>query len=99
LEASNAVLYVSSDTIHVTNRDETSKAIETFYGQASNIGIESLQKVSSIKSGRNKMFNLVRWADTTLVAKSTSSIDDFGVRDKEIDISLFTNGIKISLMK
>jgi len=91
LEASNAVLYVSNDTVYVVPRDETAADPITFYGQASAVGIENLVKVSNIRSGRNKMFNYWKWSDTTLKATSTSSIDDFGVKDKEVDYSLFTN--------
>jgi len=94
LEASNSVLYVKDDTVYVTTREETAADPVTFYGQASNIGIENVVKISNIRSGRNKMFNLWRWSDSNLVSRSTSSIDSYGVKDKEVDFSLFTNTTK-----
>jgi CBS domain-containing protein len=58
LEASGAILYVKDDTVYVKPRAATTTDPVTFYGQASNIGIENLIDATSIRSGRNKMFTI-----------------------------------------
>ena len=94
LEASNAILYIESDVVYIVPRDPTATTPVTFYGQASNIGIENIVDISKIKSGRAKMFNFWTWSDTTLSSKEATSITNNGVRKKEVDFTLFTNTVK-----
>lgn len=94
LDAMNAVLYIESDTVYVQSRDASAATPVTFYGQAAADGIESVVSIKNIKSGRSKMFNYWTWEDTTLKSTSTSDIEDYGVKKKELGFSYYTNNTK-----
>lgn len=81
---SNSVLYVKDGTIYVSSRDGGSTVSETFYGQASNNGIESIISIEKLRTGLNQTFNYWTWAETTLIKKDNDSIALYGVRKKEI---------------
>ena len=88
---SNSVLYFKDDSIYISDRTATATVQETFYGQASSLGVENVQKLDKIRSGLSRTFNLWRWEDTALSSKNTSSIDDNGLRVKEIGFKEVTN--------
>ena len=94
LLTSSSVLYVKDGIVYVTNRDETLNVMHTFYGQASNEGIEDIESISNIRSGINRVFNFWTWRDTTLYAEELTSTDKYGYRKKEIDYDSITNGTK-----
>lgn len=91
LGLSNSVLYIKNRTIYVTDRTPTATVQKTFYGQASEIGIENITNIAGIRTGLNKVFNLISWEDTTLSARDTSSISDFGIRKKAVSFDSITN--------
>jgi len=91
LAASNSVLVIEDDVVYVKSRDESTELIYTFYGQASPRGIENIANITNYKNGMNRTFNLWTWEGTSLVARNTSSIDDYGVRKKEISYGFVTN--------
>lgn len=94
LFASNSVLYIKNSTVYISSRDGQGSSLKTFYGQASNNGIEDIVKISDVSTGRNRVFNLFTWKDTALVSKNSTSIDQNGVRKKEVDFPLITNSSK-----
>ena len=50
--------------------------------------------INKISIGINRMFNFLKWTDTTITYKDNTSITTYGVRKKEIDNDLFTNTTK-----
>lgn len=79
LEASNSVLYIENNVLYVSGREANAgDPVYTFYGQASNIGLESIQNLSGYTDGINRTYNFWKWKDTNLTAKSSSSITDYG---------------------
>lgn len=96
LEAGNAVLYVSVEdqTVYVKPRTASASVDLTLYGQASSNGIENILDINNIRTGLNRTFNFLKWEDTTLVAKDETSVQQNGVRKKEIDLSIITDTTK-----
>lgn len=94
LLAGNSVLYIKDQVVYVSPNTATATVQKTFYGQGSNNGIENVQNITSIKSGLNKTFNFWTWTDTALVESDAPSISTYGVRKKEIDITLITDTTK-----
>ncbi len=91
LSASGSVLTIVDSVVIVSSRDESAELKYTFYGQASPRGIESIANITGYKNGQNRMFNLWKWTDTSLIARNTTSIEEYGVRKKEIDYDFVTN--------
>lgn len=98
LLASNGVLYFEGDTIFVNSREATAEVQQTFYGQASNIGLENILSIDKIRSGRSRMFNLWRWEGTNLSSRDNTSIDDNGMRVKDFSIDSITVGSERQLI-
>ena len=92
----NAVLYINNGIMYVTSREESNDLMYTFYGQASNDGIENVNNLSNIKRGQNRIFNLWTWAETNEASRQSSSIDKYGIRKKEMSSVLITNSTKIT---
>ena len=94
LLASNSVLYIKNNILYVTAREESVDLKYTFYGQGSTLGIENILNIPKYKEGLNRTFNFWTWANTTIVVKDVSSIDTYGVLQKQIDLSLITDTTK-----
>lgn len=94
LLASNSILYVSGTTIFVAPRTPGGTVAKTFYGQAATEGNEDILDLKDIRNGQNRIFNFVRFKDTTDVSKDSDSITDYGVRVKELDVEFITNSTK-----
>lgn len=93
LEMANAVVYVGVDdqTVYVKPRTPTAAVQYTFYGQASLQGSENIADITNVRTGLNRTFNFWKWTDTTITAKDASSIEEYGVRKKELDSELLTD--------
>lgn len=94
LLVSNSVLYIEDDIVYVVDRTESASLKHTFYGQASNIGIENVQKLSNIREGLNRVFNLITWQDSTEVAREATSILKHGASKKEFESEAYTDTTK-----
>ena len=96
LAASNSVLYIdnSNTTVYVKPREESAASMKTFYGQGSNSGAENIIDIKNYTTGLNRTFNLWRWAETGEIARDTSSISRYGVKDKEVSSEVITNTTK-----
>lgn len=89
---SNSVLYIDLDKIvYAVSRAPTAAVQYTFYGQASDNGIENISELKDVRTGVNKTYNYWSWKDTTLYQTNISSASRYGTRNKEIDNSLITN--------
>ena len=91
---SNSVLYVIDDVIYVSPREATVDLIKTFYGQGAIYGIENILDLSDYRKGLNRVFNFVTWKDTTLFSSDVTSLNDYGVKKKEVDTPLITDTAK-----
>lgn len=99
LLAANSVLYIKDSVVYVTPREESTDNMFTFYGQASNAGIENILNVPKFRDGMNRVFNYWKWAETILRARDTSSITTYGIRDKEISCPLIADGSTVKVQQ
>jgi hypothetical protein len=82
---SNSVCYVNAGIVYVQPRSPAGSSKATFYGQASNNGIENIITIQNLNTGRPKMFNYWTWKDATPISQDVSSIKVNGVSKKEVD--------------
>ena len=94
LVLSNSVLYIKNNIVYVVDRTESASVEYNFYGQASNTGIENIQRISKYRAGLNRFRNLWTWKDTALDSRYQDTIDKFGIRKKEISSKLITGSSK-----
>lgn len=87
----NSVLYIKSGVVYVSARDASATNQKTFYGPAS-LSLENIINIPKYRDGMNRVFNFWTWANTALFARDTSSVDDYGVRKKEISSDLIADG-------
>lgn len=87
----NAILFLRDNVVFVKPRDGGVSSVHSFIGQASNEGIEDIQGLTSISSGRNQTFNFWTWKDTTLKAEDATSILENGVKKKQIEFPEITD--------
>lgn len=93
LLAANSVLYLKNDTVYVVPRDVGATLIKTFYGQASENGIENIIDIPKFRDGLNRTFNLWTWTDVPAVdSRDITSIETYGIRAKEMRVELFDDG-------
>jgi len=99
LLVSNSVLYLDGDTIKVKNRNFAATSTHTFYGQASNDGIENIDKISKIKNGVARVINLLKWEDTGISSNDQTSGENFGIRKKDIKVDgITTNATRQTIL-
>lgn len=91
---SNSVLYIDGQSVFIKSRSPSATVLNTYYGQASDLGIENIESIGAIRTGINRTFNFWTWAETSLFAEDESSINRNGVRKKEISSDLITNSTK-----
>lgn len=88
---SNSILYIDDNVLYIVTRAESASSQYTFYGQASNDGIENIIDMKNIRSGVNRVFNLLTWDDSTESAFDATSQAFYGVRKKAIETDMITN--------
>lgn len=88
---SNSVMYIAHNKVYITDRAGGGTSQKTFYGQASNDGIEDIVKISNVATGLNNVFNFWTWKDTALKAEDVTSVTKNGVRKKEISFDEITD--------
>lgn len=94
LNSSNSVLTIVANTIYVKSRAPSVAVQKTFYGQASNLGIENIESIKNITSGMGRLFNFVSWKDTTLAFAINPSRRKHGTKIKEVSFDFFTDTVK-----
>jgi hypothetical protein len=94
LAASNSVMRIVEDVLYISPRTPTVAVQETFYGQASSSGAETIQTIRNIRSGIAKTFNYGVWTDTTIVVEDATSVAQNGVRKKEVSFDFITDQTK-----
>jgi hypothetical protein len=91
----NSVLYIDpTNTLYVQPRVESASVRYTFYGPGSDNGIENIVDLSDVRSGVNRVFNFVTWAETSLVQSDESSLSLNGTRIKQVDSEIVTDSSK-----
>ena len=98
LGVSNSILYIQDGTLYISDKEPSLEVQHSFYGQASNIGIENIQNIANFTDGLPRTFNLWRWDPdkvedeviATTPVKNQSSVDKFGVRKELVGISGIT---------
>lgn len=94
LRVSNSILYIQDGTIYISDKEPSIEVLFSFYGQASNLGIENIQNIKNFTDGLPRTFNLWRWDPDEVEdgftpaspVKSQSSVDKFGVRKELVGI-------------
>ena len=94
LIVSNSVLYIDSGVVYVTDRTPSATTQYTFYGQASDDGIENIANITNFRTGVNRVKNLLTWEDTNEAEFDQTSKDNYGVRKKQVSSGLITNATK-----
>lgn len=94
LFVSNSILFIKDNIVTVAPRDSNPlpDPAFSFFGEGSTLGIENFIDIKGFRSGLNRTFNHWTWKDTLLVAQDLSSIDKFGIREKDISNDLIING-------
>jgi len=91
LLVSNAFLFIDSNrNVIVKNRIVAATSSETFFGPASDVGVQNIINVEKIDTGTTKVINFVKVKDTTTTSEDATSIGRHGIRRKEIDIPSIT---------
>lgn len=93
LLASNSIVFIENLTLKSSGRAPGAAVAYSFFGQASDIGIENIIDIEGFRNGQNRILNFVRWKDG-LVSDGSSSVLKWGVRLKEIDIEFVTDAVK-----
>lgn len=94
LVIANSVLYIDNNIVYVSDRTESASLQYTFYGQASDNGVENIQDITNVRRGLNRIFNYWTWKDTTNFSQDANSVNFYGVRKKEIESTFVTNTTK-----
>jgi hypothetical protein len=95
LLASNSVLIIGLDgVVTVKPRTETVAVQYSFYGQASNIGIENIVDISNFKAGIQRVINYITWDGVTGAISDATSIARHGKRQKSFSLDFVTNATK-----
>jgi len=88
LNSANSIMRIDlSKVLYVAGRDASSDTQASFYGQASELGVENIVNIQAVKSGQNRIINYLPWKDSTEVASDTSSIAIYGIRRPNSDMS------------
>lgn len=80
----SSVMYIEDNIIYISNRDGGAASEKTFYGQASDDGIEDIIKISDVRTGINNVFNLWTWGGTTTASRNEDSIIKNGVKKSSV---------------
>lgn len=91
LLAANSVMYIKGGVVYIGARTATAAVQKTFYGQASDAGIENIISINEFRDGMNRVFNYWAWQDAGLVSSDTTSITHYGTIAKNISLDLITN--------
>lgn len=97
LLASNSVLYMGGTSLTtpiVSGRTPSATVLKTFYGPGSVLGPENILDIQDIRTGLNRTFNFVTWTGTALFSQDATSVAQYGIRKKEIQIAGLTNSTK-----
>ncbi len=91
LLAANSVLFIKNGIVYVTGRVATAAIQKTFYGQASDLGIEGILTIDNFRDGMNRVFNYWTWTGTALVSYDNTSLVHYGILAKDMSLDLITN--------
>lgn len=93
---SSSILYIKDSVVYVAARTPTIDSKITFYGQAAINGIENIINIDSVKTGFDRVFNYLTWADdSSIVDSNAESIVLYKVKKREFNVGFFTDSAKI----
>lgn len=87
---SSSVMYIEDNTIYISNRDGGLTSEKTFYGQASDDGIEEIINISNVRTGINNVFNLWTWSGEATASRDEDSIIKNGVKKSSVGFDEIT---------
>lgn len=91
---SNSIVYIKDRIVYVAGRDPSSELKYTYYGPASQIGLENIVSMSDIRTGLSKTFNFWTWGDEVFNVSNSSSIAVYGVKKNSVKAKSITNTTK-----
>ena len=91
LTVGNSVLYIDNSIIYITPRTASATLKKTFYGQASDLGIEDVSSLGKISSGLNRTVNFASWDKYSTTQSDASSVSKYGAKTKEFNYAFITN--------
>ena len=95
LVMANSVLFIENSTVKVGPRTPTVSVQYTFFGQASDLGVENISDIKDYRNGLNRVKNYWTWDGVSNLSQDATSISSFGVRKQEVSSELITNSTKI----
>lgn len=84
LPLANSILYIKDRVVYISARTPSVDLKYSFYGQASNLGIENIINIKKYRDGLNRTFNYVTWQNANYFSRDLSSIDRYTILKKEI---------------
>lgn len=91
---SNSIVYIKERVIYVEGRNPTADLKYTYYGPASQIGLENIISMSDIRTGLSKTFNFWTWDDEVFNVSNSSSIAVYGIKKNSVKAKSITNTTK-----
>ena len=105
LRVSNSILVIQDEKIFISDKSPSADVVYSFYGQASNLGIENIQSIKGDSDGLPRLYNLFRWDGAIeegqplpLPATNTTTIQKYGVKKQTVGIDGITNSTTRTLV-
>ena len=90
LRISNSVLYLINNVVYVSPRNASPTDKFTFFGQGSSVGNENIIDLTDYRTGLNRVYNFITWADSPLVKSDLTSIERNGLQKKQVGSKVIT---------
>lgn len=87
----NSVLYIKDETLFIKPRRVSETIKYTFNGPSVVGARENINNIDTIRDGENKIFNSFVWEETNLISQDITSVNTYGVRQKEVTSNFFTS--------
>jgi hypothetical protein len=92
---SNSILRIdANNVVYVSDRTASTNVMAYFYGQASQSRPENIKAIKNIRSGVNRVFNLLTWSGSAAIKSDGTSALYYGVRKKELSSNAITDFTK-----
>jgi hypothetical protein len=99
LRVTNSILVIQDGQIFISDKAPSFDVLHTFYGQASDLGIENIQNITGDTDGLPRLYNLWRW-DSDAIAEgqplplpvsNQTTINKYGVKKQTVGIKGITD--------
>ena len=99
LTVSNSILVIQDEQIFISDKVPSFEILHSFYGQASNLGIENIQSIKGDSDGLPRLYNLFRWDEDTieegqplpLPVTNPTTVQKYGVKKQTVGIDGITD--------